>query len=241
MPKYYIGCSGFSSKNWRGYFYPKELPLSEQLKYYSEHFSTVEVSSTFYQKPSKTTLKTWYESTPDDFKFFIKMSKQITHTHKLKSTEAQINEFCDFIAGELKDKLAGFVFQLPPSFFNTKLNLLTILENINNDYLNVVEFRNLSWWIDEDVQTKLKKKGIIMAGVDLPSDIPNDVILNNTKSMYYKLYGSPEIFNSHYSPEFLKDFTKRVKEKKKSAYIFFNNTNGTAAIDNATQLKKLLK
>jgi uncharacterized protein YecE (DUF72 family) len=41
-----IGTSGFSYEDWRGFFYPEDLPKREMLTYYAEHFPTVEVNAT---------------------------------------------------------------------------------------------------------------------------------------------------------------------------------------------------
>ena len=34
------GTSGYSYKEWKGNFYPKDLPASGMLAYYAKHFST---------------------------------------------------------------------------------------------------------------------------------------------------------------------------------------------------------
>ena len=47
----YVGTSGFSYKEWKGSFYPKELPDKQMLHYYGEHFRTVEINNTFYRMP----------------------------------------------------------------------------------------------------------------------------------------------------------------------------------------------
>jgi len=53
-----------------GEFYPKEVKTSEdRLRYYADHFDTVEVDSTYYAIPDRSTACLWDERTPDDFVF----------------------------------------------------------------------------------------------------------------------------------------------------------------------------
>src|SRR5258708_12831 len=52
-----IGTSSFTANGWRGAFYPKGLPEREYLRYYATKFNTVEVDSTFYRTPSKSTVQ----------------------------------------------------------------------------------------------------------------------------------------------------------------------------------------
>ena len=73
-PKYHIGCSGFYNADWKGSLYPADSQNKDFLKLYSQIFDIVEINSTFYRKPTVKTLQKWVDETPDDFKFFIKIS-----------------------------------------------------------------------------------------------------------------------------------------------------------------------
>ena len=93
----YIGCSGFSNRDWKGFFFPEELPPKEQLNFYSTQLNTVEINSTFYRRPRPQTLANWYERTGEDFKFFIKIPKTITHIKRLKETAEETADFCNHL------------------------------------------------------------------------------------------------------------------------------------------------
>ena len=54
-----VGTSGFSYKEWRGLFYPPDLPEKLMLSYYASRFTSVEIDSTFYRMPSLKTLEAW--------------------------------------------------------------------------------------------------------------------------------------------------------------------------------------
>ena len=62
-----VGTSGYSYKEWKGHFYPKDLKAADMLRYYAERLGTVEINATFYRMPSEKTLLHWAEQVPDGF------------------------------------------------------------------------------------------------------------------------------------------------------------------------------
>ncbi|TXF79313.1 DUF72 domain-containing protein [Chryseobacterium sp.] len=237
--KIFIGCSGFSNRDWKGYFYPDTLPAKEQLTYYSEKFNSVEINSTFYRRPRQQTLENWYGLTGKDFRFFIKIPQSFTHFRRLTETHDDTKVFCTFIQTGLKEKLAGFLFQLPPSFHFSDENLQKVIATVAPDFLNVVEFRHKSWW-NEEVMKTLKKKNIVFSGVSFPKDLPDDFIMNSNDMVYYRLHGVPVLFKSEYSESEMEKLAEHIRNAGQTVYIFFNNTWGTAALKNALYLKKIL-
>jgi uncharacterized protein YecE (DUF72 family) len=51
MGKLQIGTSGWVYKHWMGIFYPLHLPTNQQLSFYAQNFSTVEINFSFYRLP----------------------------------------------------------------------------------------------------------------------------------------------------------------------------------------------
>ena len=47
-----VGTSGYNYPEWKGTFYPSDLPAAKMLPYYAERFSTVEINYTFYRMPN---------------------------------------------------------------------------------------------------------------------------------------------------------------------------------------------
>ncbi|WP_415327121.1 DUF72 domain-containing protein [Chryseobacterium sp. MMS23-Vi53] len=236
----YIGCSGFYNNDWKGSLYPEDAKSKDFLILYSQTFNCVEINSTFYRKPTVKTLVKWFDETPDDFKFFIKIPKAISHEKRLKDCREEISEFCDHIQTNLKEKLAGFLYQFPPSFKKNQENIDLILKNINFNYLNVIEFRHESWW-EEEIFNLLKENNVVFSGVSFPGNLSEKVIINYREILYYRLHGKPILYKSEYSEEFLNDLAEKIKEEQKKTFIFFNNTWGTAAIKNSLYLKKILE
>jgi uncharacterized protein YecE (DUF72 family) len=236
----YIGCSGFYNNDWKGSLYPEDAKSKDFLSLYSQVYNSVEINSTFYRKPTAKTLLKWVDETPEDFKFFIKIPKTISHEKRLKDCKEEILEFCNLIQSNLKEKLSGFLYQFPPSFKNTQENIDLILNNIDFSFLNVIEFRHESWWRNEIFKI-LRENNTVFTGVTFPGNLSEDVIVNHPEILYYRLHGKPILYKSEYSEEFLNNLANKIKANNRKTFIFFNNTWGNAAIKNSLYLKKILE
>lgn len=236
----YIGCSGFYNNDWKGSLYPENAQSKDFLSLYSKTLNAVEINSTFYRKPTSKTLTKWHDETPDDFRFFIKIPKAITHQNRLENSKDEIVLFCNHIQNSLKDKLSGFLYQLPPSFTNTVENTERIINNLDSRFLNVIEFRHSSWW-QKEIFDLLKQYDIVFSGVSFPGNLPEDLIINHPEILYYRLHGKPVLYKSEYSNDFMDALAEKIKNTTQTSFIFFNNTWGTAAIKNSLYLKHILE
>src|SRR5262245_17810502 len=99
-----VGTSGFSYNEWRGSFYPEDLPSSEMLRFYAQELPSVKVNNTFYRMPKRNVLEDWRASTPDGFRFVIKASRRITHIGRLKNVGDSVGYLLD-VTSALGDKL----------------------------------------------------------------------------------------------------------------------------------------
>src|SRR6185295_12178040 len=79
----YVGTSGFAYKEWKGNFYPSDLPAAKMLRYYAERFRAVEINNTFYRMTTAAALSAWASQVSADFKFIIKAPRRITHFKRL--------------------------------------------------------------------------------------------------------------------------------------------------------------
>lgn len=235
--KIYIGCSGFHYKEWKEVFYPNGLAQSKWFQFYCEHFNTLELNVTFYKFPTEKSLSKWYNTSPDDFKFSAKVPKAITHFKKFNECERMLEDFYTSIQNGLRQKLGCVLFQLPPQLIYSEDLLQKIIANLNPSFKNVLEFRHESWWNKFTFQ-QLKKNKIIFCGISYPK-LPDNIIKTNT-TLYYRLHGVPVLYKSSYPEFFLEELTGELNNLKiKEAWIYFNNTWGTAAIENARFLQNL--
>jgi uncharacterized protein YecE (DUF72 family) len=143
-----VGTSGYSYKEWRGPFYPGDLPASQFLHFYSERFETVEVNNTFYRMPTAKLLEGWAEQVPDPFLFSLKAPQRITHIARLKDATETVEVFVR-TANILGARLGPLLFQLPPFLRKDAARLATFLEQAPKGPRYAFEFRHASWFDDE--------------------------------------------------------------------------------------------
>lgn len=157
----------------------------------------------------------------------------------MEDCEQLLFDFYNAIAEGLKEKAACILFQFPPSFEYTLERLEKMIEILNPHFLNVVEFRHVSWW-NEEVYKKLGKNKITFSGISHPR-LPDDFI-ENASLFYYRMHGVPRLYQSAYAASFLKKIVEEIKSsaKIKKAFIYFNNTMGGTAIKNAKEVIELL-
>ena len=158
------GTSGFAYKEWKGAFYPEDLPADRFLSYYAERFRACEINNTFYRMPNPETLRAWAAEVPPAFRFVLKASRQITHSKRLKDC-AQPVEFLAQQARGLGERLGPILFQLPPNLKKDTERLRTFLGVIPADIRAAFEFRHESWH-DDDVIDALREHGQALAIAD---------------------------------------------------------------------------
>ncbi|MGN8068969.1 DUF72 domain-containing protein [Mucilaginibacter sp. SG564] len=238
--EWHIGCSGFHYKDWKGKFYPEDLPQRKWFDYYCEHFKTLELNVTFYRFPQLSFLQNWYGKSPADFRFAVKAPRAITHYKKFNDTTELITSFYDTINQGLREKLGPVLFQLPPSFSYDEEKLERIINSLNPSFKNVLELRHVSWWNDL-VYQKLAKHHITFCGMSHPS-LPDDVI-QNTPIVYYRFHGVPVLYRSPYSKGFLQKIINAVKQNPgtREAWFYFNNDFDAVGVGNANDMISLVK
>lgn len=149
-----------------------------------------------------------------------------------------MQEYYSKLSKGLQEKLGPVLFQLPPSSKYSVELLQNIIDTLDINYNNVVEFRHESWW-NEKVYRELGKHNISFCGMSHPK-LPDDVIAN-TKTLYYRFHGAEELYKSKYSIQKLTAFINQVKKLKnlQDVFIYFNNDIGGSAIENSQQLIRL--
>ncbi|MBD1845714.1 DUF72 domain-containing protein [Cyanobacteria bacterium FACHB-63] len=235
-----VGTSGWVYKHWMKRFYPDRLPSEQQLSFYAQHFSTVEVNFSFYRLPLRSTFATWHDQTPDDFLFAVKASRYLTHLKKLKDPQEPLARLIDAACG-LQDKLAVILFQFPP---NWKLDLdrleafLEVLQSYPN-YRYTMEFRHPSWLIPS-VYQHLERSQVALC-LPISPIVPLDVRLT-TDWTYLRFHrGKDKIV---YDRSELVHWAKQIQlflAHNIDVYAYFNNDAEGYAIQNAKELKELME
>jgi len=160
----WIGTSGYNYPEWKGSFYPADLPTAKMLPYYAARFPTVEINYTFYRMPNEKLVSGWAGQTPDPYKLTLKAPRRITHDNRLKNTAALVSSFCQ-VAGTLGPKLGALLFQLAPNFKKDLATLDAFLAELPPRVCAAFEFRHLSW-LDEEVAARLAQRNLALCIAD---------------------------------------------------------------------------
>ena len=178
MEKIRVGTASWTDKTLigSGTFYPRQVTTAEgRLRFYAEHFDTVEVDSTYYALLAERNAVLWARRTPQGFIFHIKAYAMLTgHPTLIRSipkvlreelpkellAKAQAKEFPKEVVEAafdmfraalrpLKDagRLGCLLFQFPP-WFVPSAGAYAWLELVREklpDHKLAVEFRNWRW------------------------------------------------------------------------------------------------
>jgi uncharacterized protein YecE (DUF72 family) len=168
----YVGTSGFSYKEWKGTFYPSDLPAKRMLSYYGERFPAVEINNTFHRMPKSSVLEAWAAEVPAGFRFVLKAPQRITHLERLKNTSGSLAVLLE-VSAALNDRLGPLLFQLPPGMKKDMERLRAFLSELPQGRRAAFEFRNASWF-DEEVFGLMRNHGaaLCIAEADTGPDIP---------------------------------------------------------------------
>jgi uncharacterized protein YecE (DUF72 family) len=231
MIKSYIGCSGFHYKEWKEYFYPEGLSQKNWFKFYCTQFNTLELNVTFYKFPTIQGLKKWHDESCPGFQFSVKAPRLITHYKKFNDCKRLTSDFYHAVDKGLSEKTGCILFQLPSSIIYSEQTLESISDLLNPEFENVIEFRHESWW-RKSVFQYLKERKIIFCNISHPSLA--DKLYFTSETTYIRMHGVPKLYFSSYDEVKLTDLYNAVSQNKlNKAYIYFNNTATSAAIENA--------
>lgn len=100
-------------------------------------------------------IKKWHDKVPENFKFFPKVNRYISHLKWLNGIEERTDDFIDSVA-YFKDKLGTIFLQFrgnfKPKFFDRVKNFI---EYWPEGLPLAVEFRHSDWFEDEEVANEL--------------------------------------------------------------------------------------
>src|SRR5262245_34991279 len=111
----WIGPSGYAYPEWRGSFYPEDVPARAYLAHAARRFDSLELNGTFYSLKTPATFRTWADTeAAPGFVYAVKGSKFISHEKKLAGVEVPLANFYASGVLGLGDKTGPFLWQLPP-------------------------------------------------------------------------------------------------------------------------------
>jgi uncharacterized protein YecE (DUF72 family) len=263
MGELYIGTSGYSYSEWRGVFYPEDLPAEEYLAFYAEHFNAVELNFSYYSIPKEKQLAAMAAQSAGKVKFSIKGNRQFTHEIVQSEWREAVKKFRSALSPLLNSGLLlSVLLQFPQSFHYVPANrkyLADLLDEFGDTPL-VLEFRHIDWF-NERVYDALRKRNAGVCMCDMPSisRLPSLMRLDSRDlvfgdSGYFRFHGrnsgqwyqsdnSRDRYDYLYTDDELKSYLPVVREmagKAKLVQVYFNNHAKGAAAINARKMKILL-
>ena len=151
-----LGTSGFAFQQWKGIFYPQNLPSSKMLPFYAERFDSVEINYTYRRVPTEKAIRRWASQVPEGFRFTLKAHMRITHIKRLRDVSPEVDEFVG-LARLLGDRLGSILVQLPPTLEYDEALLRSFLDTLPSDVRFAMEFRHGSWTSGRDL---LAQRGV---------------------------------------------------------------------------------
>ncbi|MCP0914539.1 MULTISPECIES: DUF72 domain-containing protein [Legionella] len=235
-----IGTSGWSFNSWKGQFYPKDLKAKEWLPFYAQYFTSVELNNSFYQLPKLNSVKTWCESTPQDFIFSLKAHRYITHMKRLNDSKESLDKMLEIFAA-FDAKLGPILFQFPPSFSLDLSRLQDFLKHLSREYRYTFEFRNKSWFCAA-VYALLEKQHISLCFYDYKNYQAPEILTSDL--VYIRLHGpQQQPYHGSYSRTMLTDYAEKLiswRKQNRHIFCYFDNDEKACAPKNALYLKEQL-
>jgi uncharacterized protein YecE (DUF72 family) len=231
--KLHVGTSGYSYKEWKGSFYPEDLPAKEMLSYYSRKLPAVEINNTFYRLPQPSMIENWKEQVPKRFRFSIKASQRITHIKRINNVADETKYLLE-TAALLEDRLGVVLFQLPPNMKKDTGRLGAFLDLLPAAMRTAFEFRHETWF-DEEVFGLLRSKECALVVSDT-DEKPLTEIISTANWGYLRLR------RAAYDEQALLEWMKRVQSNKwKDAFVFFKHEDEGVGPKLAAQFLGLTK
>ena len=231
-----VGTSGYNYPEWKGSFYPADLPAAKFLPYYAGKFPTVEINYTFYRMPTPKIVAGWRAQVPAEFRFTLKAPKRITHDRRLRA--AEVNEpLQNFItaATELGPQLAALLFQLPPNFKKDLVLLNEFLSLLPPKTTAAFEFRHESWLAD-DVYDALRARNIALCIAD--SEKRETPLVTTAGYAYLRLrdegYGDADI-------EKWTQTARALGEQASAVFVYFKHEDEGKGAAFGQQMMELLQ
>ncbi len=237
----FIGCAGWSVPAPHAALFPVE---GSHLERYAARFGAVEINSSFYRPHRPQTYQKWAALVPEHFRFAVKMPRVITHEKRLKNVEEPLERFL-MEAGALGDKLGPLLVQLPPSFAFDESVAREFFGDLREKFAGqvVCEPRHFSWFAASPNQL-LGDFGVARVAAD-PAGVPAAGEPGGWGGLaYFRLHGSPQVYYSAYTPQFLDDLAVRLDElaaRETPAWCIFDNTAAFAATENALAVLEKIK
>ncbi|HDZ13300.1 hypothetical protein LCGC14_1492630 [marine sediment metagenome] len=149
----HVGCAKWNRKDLKN-FYPRGT--KNELEFYGRHFNSIELNATFYRMFEREQYAKWRDTTPDNFKFFPKLVRNISHLRRLNEHTYPIIDEYLIATANLKDKLGTFFLQMHDNFAPKNWDrVVRFVEYWPKEFPLAIELRHTDWFNDAKVAQEL--------------------------------------------------------------------------------------
>lgn len=233
-----IGTSGWIYKDWRGPFYPSDLPQKRWFEHYGGAFDTVEINATFYRLPTQAAVARWREIAPPGFVFAWKASRFITHMKRLRDPAPSLARVFAPMAA-LGQHAGPVLFQLPPQMQLDLGRLTDFLDQLPAGHRHVAEFRHPSWYADAVLEALAARNVSLCISDHHHAPAP---WVATADFVYVRGHGPGGRYFGSYPEATLRDWADRIaawRAEGRDTYAYFDNDIGCAAPGDALRLNAL--
>ncbi len=214
------------------------------LERYARRLRCVEVNSTFYRSHRTATWARWAASVPEGFRFAVKGPKAVTHEARLERCGGLLHGFFAEV-GVLGERLGPVLFQMPPKLAFDEGVAREFLGTVRELYggLVAMEPRHASWF-EAGVGAVLREYEVARVTADPAKGGTSAGVPGGWAGLVYRrMHGSPRVYYSGYSGEFLATVSEAVRgERERGAEVWcvFDNTALGEAAGDAMELERML-
>jgi uncharacterized protein YecE (DUF72 family) len=250
-----IGTSGFDYDDWRGAFYPADLPKSRFLEHYAAHFRALELNFSYYRMPTAAQLESMVKRTSGEVTFAVKAHRSMTHERT--AGERDVAAFVEAVRPLREARVLGAVLaQFPQSFHQTEENRAHVKRLADGLGAPLVVEMRREDWAARPLLDWFGRIGVGFCCVDEPrleglmpplaeaTARPGYVRFHGRNAAKWYVHDRPaERYDYRYAERELAEWTPKIRELERKAgdvLVFFNNHFQGKAIDGARALSRML-
>ena len=233
----YTGIAGWNLPREHKPEFPTE---GTHLQRYAARFNAVEINSSFYRPHRPTTYERWSAGVPEDFRFSVKIPREISHKRRLEDVSPAMDEFFSQ-ATSLGGKLGPILIQLPPSVAFDGRIVTEFFAALRERFAGKVVFEpRHPTWFGASVEDLLNDYRIARVAAD-PACVPEARTPGGWPAIrYYRLHGTPRVYYSAYEDEFLGRIAAEVRGSGVETWVIFDNTALGHAFGDALRFQRML-
>ena len=213
MSSIYVGIGGWVFEEWRGNFYPKNLPQKRELEYAARVLTAIEINGTYYGSQKPESFAKWHDQVPEDFVFTLKGPRYATNRRELAGAGDSISRFLESGITELGGKLGPLLWQFAPTKKFDEADFGAFLDLLPEKFdgrklLHAIEVRHDSFSTLEFIKLARKKSVAIVfadhAKYPAIADVTADFV-------YARLQTGKDDIPTAYTPKALDEWAARAK------------------------------